>query len=57
MHMHFDHSGSLYHFDQVAMHHTEAEALARGDNFDTMTWLSDREVVWVPSPGWRARQF
>ncbi|MBV97727.1 Metallo-beta-lactamase domain-containing protein 2, partial [Eschrichtius robustus] len=45
------------HFDRVAVHHAEAEALARGDNFETVTWLSDSEVVRAPSPGWRARQF
>ena len=56
-HVHFDHSGGLYQFDRVAVHHAEAEALARGDNFETMTWLSDSEVVRAPSPGWRARQF
>lgn len=56
-HVHFDHAGGLYQFDQVAVHHAEAEALARGDNFETVTWLSDSEVVRAPSPGWRARQF
>ncbi|EHB06618.1 Metallo-beta-lactamase domain-containing protein 2 [Heterocephalus glaber] len=56
-HVHFDHSGGLYQFDQVAVHHAEAEALARGDNFETVTWLSDSEVVRAPSPGWRARHF
>lgn len=56
-HVHFDHSGGLYQFDRVAVHHAEAEALARGDNFETVTWLSDSEVVRAPSPGWRARQF
>lgn len=56
-HVHFDHSGGLYQFDRVAVHHAEAEALTRGDNFETVTWLSDSEVVRAPSPGWRARQF
>ncbi|KAI5240399.1 Metallo-Beta-Lactamase Domain-Containing Protein 2 [Manis pentadactyla] len=56
-HVHFDHSGGLYQFDRVAVHHAEAEALARGDNFETVTWLSGSEVVQAPSPGWRARQF
>lgn len=56
-HVHFDHAGGLYQFDRVAVHRAEADALARGDNFETVTWLSDREVVRAPSPGWRARQF
>lgn len=56
-HVHFDHSGGLHQFPQVAIHRAEAEALARGDNYETVTWLSDREVVREPSPGWGARQY
>ncbi|XP_001367024.1 acyl-coenzyme A thioesterase MBLAC2 [Monodelphis domestica] len=56
-HVHFDHAGGLYQFDQVAVHRAEADALARGDNFETATWLSESEVVRAPSPGWNARQF
>ncbi|XP_029429265.1 metallo-beta-lactamase domain-containing protein 2 isoform X1 [Rhinatrema bivittatum] len=56
-HVHFDHAGGLHQFEQVAVHQYEADALARGDNFETVTWLSDSEVVRAPSPGWTARQF
>ncbi|XP_067871837.1 acyl-coenzyme A thioesterase MBLAC2-like [Heterodontus francisci] len=53
-HIHFDHSGGLHHFDSVAVHRAEAAALARGDNLEAVTWLSDGEVSRRPEPGWRA---
>lgn len=56
-HVHFDHAGGLHQFQQVAVHREEAEALIRGDNFETVTWLSDSEVVREPIPGWSASQF
>ncbi|XP_067425354.1 acyl-coenzyme A thioesterase MBLAC2 [Emydura macquarii macquarii] len=56
-HVHFDHAGGLHQFDEVAVHSAEAGALLRGDNYETVTWLSDSEVVRPPSPGWSARQF
>ncbi|XP_060091681.1 acyl-coenzyme A thioesterase MBLAC2 [Heteronotia binoei] len=56
-HVHFDHSGGLHQFEEVAVHSAEAPALRRGDNYETVTWLSDNEVVRQPSPGWSARQF
>lgn len=39
------------------MHSAEAAALLRGDNYEAVTWLSEREVVRPPRPGWSARQF
>ncbi|CAG5921446.1 unnamed protein product [Menidia menidia] len=56
-HAHFDHSGGLHQFQQVGVHSAEVDALANGDNFETVTWLSDREIVEAPSPGWRARNY
>ncbi|XP_077203693.1 acyl-coenzyme A thioesterase MBLAC2 [Paroedura picta] len=56
-HVHFDHAGGLHQFEEVAVHSAEAPALRRGDNYETVTWLSDSEVVRQPSPGWSARQF
>ncbi|XP_043920113.1 metallo-beta-lactamase domain-containing protein 2 [Protopterus annectens] len=56
-HVHFDHSGGLHQFDQVAVHRDEVDAIARGDNFETVTWLSDSEIVRSPTPGWRASNF
>lgn len=56
-HVHFDHSGGLHQFQQVGVHRAEVEALANGDNFEAVTWLSDSEIVRDPSPGWRARQY
>ncbi|NXH96129.1 MBLC2 protein, partial [Pachycephala philippinensis] len=56
-HVHFDHSGGLQHFEDVAVHSAEAAALLQGDNYEAVTWLSDREVARPPRPGWSARQF
>ncbi|NXJ06566.1 MBLC2 protein, partial [Odontophorus gujanensis] len=56
-HVHFDHSGGLRHFEDVAVHSAEAAALLRGDNYEAVTWLSDRELARLPRPGWRARHF
>ncbi|XP_048839131.1 metallo-beta-lactamase domain-containing protein 2 [Brienomyrus brachyistius] len=56
-HVHFDHSGGLHQFQQVGVHAAEVDALASGDNFETVTWLSDSEIARDPTPGWRARQY
>ncbi|XP_042310317.1 metallo-beta-lactamase domain-containing protein 2 [Sceloporus undulatus] len=56
-HVHFDHAGGLHQFPEVAVHRAEAGALRRGDNYETVTWLSGREVVRPPAPSWSARQF
>lgn len=56
-HAHFDHAGGLHQFRNVGVHSAEVEALVNGDNFETATWLSDREIVRPPSPGWRASQY
>lgn len=56
-HAHFDHSGGLHQFQQVGVHSAEVEALSTGDNFEMVTWLSDREITEAPSPGWRARHY
>ncbi|MGH0185696.1 UNVERIFIED_CONTAM: hypothetical protein FKN15_018713 [Acipenser sinensis] len=56
-HVHFDHSGGLHQFRQVGVHGAEADALANGDNFETVTWLYDSEIVKAPTPGWRASQY
>ncbi|NXK88828.1 MBLC2 protein, partial [Formicarius rufipectus] len=34
-----------------------AVATHRGDNYEAVTWLSEREVARPPRPGWSARQF
>lgn len=56
-HTHFDHSGGLHQFQQVGVHSAEVDALSNGDNFEMVTWLSDREITEAPSPGWRARHY
>ncbi|XP_043546831.1 metallo-beta-lactamase domain-containing protein 2-like [Chiloscyllium plagiosum] len=61
-HVHFDHAGGLRHFEggQVAVHRAEAEALARGDQLEAVSWLSERELRRPPpgaGPGWTARGY
>ncbi|XP_038621868.1 metallo-beta-lactamase domain-containing protein 2 [Tachyglossus aculeatus] len=56
-HVHFDHAGGLHQFERVAVHGAEAQALARGDNFEAVTWLPGRHVGRAPGPGWTARAF
>ncbi|XP_067885762.1 metallo-beta-lactamase domain-containing protein 2 [Heterodontus francisci] len=56
-HIHFDHSGGLYHFDRVAVHRAEARALLLGDNYETVTWLRDQEIKMSPERGWRAKNY
>ncbi|XP_038654551.1 metallo-beta-lactamase domain-containing protein 2-like [Scyliorhinus canicula] len=57
-HIHFDHAGGLHHFPAggVAVHRAEAAALSRGDNLETVTWLSGSEVS-RPPPGWTASSY
>ncbi|XP_078071547.1 acyl-coenzyme A thioesterase MBLAC2 [Mustelus asterias] len=56
-HIHFEHSGGLHHFDRVAVHRAEAGALARGNNFETATWLSGSAIKRSPGRGWSARHY
>jgi len=42
-HIHFDHAGSMYEFDQRAIHAAEASALRTGDNY---------EALCTPAQGW-----
>ncbi|XP_078252645.1 acyl-coenzyme A thioesterase MBLAC2 [Rhinoraja longicauda] len=56
-HIHFDHSGGLHHFERVAVHRAEARGLMQGDNYETVTWLSDGEFSMVPRPGWKANTY
>ncbi|XP_067838408.1 metallo-beta-lactamase domain-containing protein 2 [Heptranchias perlo] len=56
-HIHFNHSGGLRHFERVAVHRAEAGAFVQGDNFEAATWLSQREVIRSPRPGWKADNY
>lgn len=61
-HVHFDHAGGLYEFDQRAIHTAEAEALKQGDDHEA---LCNPESGWVlpdhfeepPYPGFTVEQY
>lgn len=56
-HVHFDHSGGLHQFENFAIHSLEANAIRRGDNFETVTFISDSEIPAPPHEKWRASEF
>ena len=52
-HIHFDHSGGLHQFEKFAIHSLEADAIRRGNNYETVTvFLSSSEVAVPPREGW-----
>lgn len=52
-HLHFDHSGGLHQFEKFAIHSLEADAIRKGDNFQTVTiFLSSAEISRSPYDGW-----
>lgn len=56
-HIHFDHSGGLHYFDDVAIHRDEADILVNGDQCGTLTWLSNEEIAVPPFDEWSARSY
>lgn len=56
-HVHFDHSGGMYQFENVAIHSNEANALQRGDNFETVSMITDSEIGLLPREDWKASEF
>lgn len=56
-HVHFDHSGGLRYFSDVAIHSAEADALKEGNNREAVTFLSDEEISRKPDPKWKANQY
>ncbi|XP_035688569.1 metallo-beta-lactamase domain-containing protein 2-like isoform X3 [Branchiostoma floridae] len=56
-HVHFDHSGGLYQFPEVAIHKNEVEALENGNNYETVTFVSDSEIVPPPTRKWKASNY
>jgi glyoxylase-like metal-dependent hydrolase (beta-lactamase superfamily II) len=55
-HIHFDHSGGLYEFDQRAIHAAEADALRRGDDYEALCtpaqgWVKDEDFEQLPHLG------
>ncbi|XP_029180388.2 metallo-beta-lactamase domain-containing protein 2-like [Acropora millepora] len=52
-HVHFDHSGGLHQFEKFAIHQLEAEAIRKGDNFQTVTiFFGSGEITRPPHEGW-----
>lgn len=52
-HIHFDHSGGLHQFEKFAIHSLEADAIRRGNNYETVTiFLSSAEIAAPPREGW-----
>jgi len=56
-HGHFDHSGGLYHFQEVCAHSSEAGGLESGDQCMAVSWLSDQEVSVPPHTDWTSAQY
>lgn len=52
-HIHFDHSGGLHQFEKFAIHSLAADAIRKGNNYETATvFLSSAEVAVPPREGW-----
>ena len=61
-HVHFDHAGGLHEFDEVAIHHQEAEALRQGDQEAALCdpqsgWVLDEHFQQLPYPSFTALQY
>lgn len=56
-HIHFDHTGGMHQFDDVAIHSAEAESLTTGNNRETVTFLSDEEITLKPHRKWKANEY
>ncbi len=57
-HIHFDHSGGLHQFENFAIHNLEAEAIRKGDNYETVTILTSTDEISVPPhDGWNIRDY
>ncbi|MBD2120741.1 MBL fold metallo-hydrolase [Trichocoleus sp. FACHB-262] len=61
-HIHFDHAGGLYEFDQRAIHAAEAEALRRGDDYEALClpeqgWVQPDHFDLLPHAGFTVEQY
>ncbi|KAL9961348.1 hypothetical protein ACROYT_G030266 [Oculina patagonica] len=57
-HIHFDHSGGLHQFENFAIHSLEAEAIRKGDNYETVTiFTSAAEISVPPQDEWDIRDY
>ena len=44
-HIHFDHSGRLHRFENLAIRSSEVNTICHGDNFKTVTFMCDLEIL------------
>lgn len=56
-HVHFDHAGGLFQFEDVGIHALEAGALEDGDSYEACCFMSDSQCSKPPSSSWRARDY
>jgi glyoxylase-like metal-dependent hydrolase (beta-lactamase superfamily II) len=61
-HIHFDHSGGMYEFDDRAIHAAEAEALRRGDDHEAVCtpgygFVLQEHFEQLPYPGFTVTQY
>ena len=56
-HVHFDHSGGLHQFENVAIHSNEADAIAQGDNYETVSLVTNSEIGLLPREDWTASEY
>ena len=56
-HVHFDHSGGLHQFDEVAIHTAEANALESGDSYQACCFMSRCECGKPPSANWKPKDY
>lgn len=57
-HVHFDHSGGLYQFENFAIHSREAEAIRHGNNYETVSiFTTTAEISVPPHEGWNIQDY
>lgn len=61
-HIHFDHAGGMYEFDQRAIHAAEAEALRTGDDSEALCspeqgWVHEDHFDQLPVAGFAVEQY
>ncbi len=61
-HVHFDHAGGLFEFEERAIHENEAEALRSGDQEQALCspeggWVQDEHFEKLPTKGFQASGF
>lgn len=56
-HIHFDHSGGLHQFDDVAIHADESHALETGDSYEACCFMSRCECGKPPSASWKPKDY